>query len=765
MAKGGPEGEYYSEAMLPVESQTGARSTAEDFGSQVGERMQQLGESINKGSATIADIGEMHAHIAAQSYVSNAMTNHANMVDKFMADPKNYSDPNFSHNVQQLFTDNLPDLLKNAPNRLASNQLKLEYNDLQKTRLESAFKTQSDVMMQKGFNDFALAPNQMLDSYRTNLKSPNIDAGGELYKQTDMLFKKIDATYGTIAPQMARDLKEQVTSQAAYGVVNTDPDLAEKILNRGYIEGRTRHFLEDSIQTARQSQNIAAKQTAIDETTDLLKKADVFPDQVFKGFPAAYYEAHGYKPKEAQDLAMRVADKLAINSDAAKIKDNITGMNEQSLLKEQDSLYASLKSDPNNQHFDHDAEVFSRTQKFVQESIRQLHEDPIQYLSSNNKDIASATQNYRDDPSPDKFQNMVSLLKKYQGAAPSGEDDSKYLNLSMHEMHLLDKSQAQQIVGQIQGSGPRQAAKILHDTIQSYHPDDQAAVLNDLVNHGNLPGDMWSVESHYGAPFQDKLMGALMSAKDLEKTVGSQKGSTREDFDKIMQSNNDWMQWSKSTAADNFQRQSIVSDVKSAAITYAMGMVQDGKTPAAAMTTAIDDLILSGHTTANVNGRTLWVSKDVYKGTPAELSRSIQAAMVKLDPSRINLTDDNHRPLFPVLSLFGHEGTAQDALRDQIQRHVVPNMNPDGHSFSLYYEDSGNHFQLRGTDHKPIMMEFKDLPTVTDYPSSTSHGGYNPYGLGGMVGVPDAMTSTTNWPAATQQHQHGDFTGKEGTVL
>ena len=35
--------------------------------------------------------------------------------------------------------------------------VQVEFNDLQKTRLESAFKTQSDVMMQKGFNDFALA--------------------------------------------------------------------------------------------------------------------------------------------------------------------------------------------------------------------------------------------------------------------------------------------------------------------------------------------------------------------------------------------------------------------------------------------------------------------------------------------------------------------------------------------------------------------------------------------------------------------------------
>jgi len=156
-----------------------------------------------------------------------------------------------------------------------------------------------------------------------------------------------------------------------------------------------------------------------------------------------------------------------------------------------------------------------------------------------------------------------------------------------------------------------------------------------------------------------------------------------------------------------------VADVRGAAFTYAMGLVQDGKTPKAALDMSVHDLIEDNHITANVNGRSLYISQDDYKGTGAEFSRAISAAMSRIDPSRINLTDDNHRPLFPVLSLAGHGDTARQALSYQLANHTVPNINPDRKSFSLYYDDGGNHFQLRDTSGKPITMQISDLPTFS----------------------------------------------------
>ena len=294
-----PRGEiptFTPQLQLPG-GETGAQATAQDFGAQIGESMQNLGGKIEQGSATVADTAEMFAHMQAQQWVSTAMTNHRNTVDKYMADPKNYSDPNFSGNVSDMLSKAQGDLVKAAPNMIAKNQLNVEMNDFKSQRMESAYKTQTDVMMQKGYNDLFFSSNTMLDSYRTNLKSPNIDAGAELFKQADDLFTKIDRTYGVIAPTMARELKEQVTSQLAYGAVNTNPDLAEKLLNRGYIEGRTRHFLEDTIETARSAQNISARQSALDFSDGLLRKAEMFPYQVLRGPGAEYYVAHGFKDK------------------------------------------------------------------------------------------------------------------------------------------------------------------------------------------------------------------------------------------------------------------------------------------------------------------------------------------------------------------------------------------------------------------------------------------------------------------------------------
>ena len=167
---------FFSTAELGVTAETGAHANPEDFGAQIGQRMEQLGGKISEGGATVAEIGEMRKHMEAQQWVSKTMTDHRNMVDKYMADPKNYSDPKFAENVGSMFEKTLPELQKQAPSLIARNQLSVEYRDLHAERLESALKTTTEMTLQKGFNDYALMSNQLLNSYRTNLKSPNIDA-------------------------------------------------------------------------------------------------------------------------------------------------------------------------------------------------------------------------------------------------------------------------------------------------------------------------------------------------------------------------------------------------------------------------------------------------------------------------------------------------------------------------------------------------------------------------------------------------------------
>jgi len=705
-------GSYPSTAILPVTADTGGHASGEDFGAQVGARLEQLGSRLSQASATAADIAEMHSHIEAQQWVSKTMADHRVEVDKYMSDPNNYSDPKFAENVQKLQADSLPKLEKDAPSALARNALRNEYNQFTASRTSAAYKTQSDVMMQKGFNDYANMPDTMLDNYRTNLKNPNVDASADTFQQTDKLLKRIDQTFGVIAPTMARELKDRITTDMVYGTVNTNPDLAEKLLDRGTVEGRTRHTLENTISNAREAQTMGFKQEAADAVKGLLTKAEMFPDQVQRGFPAEYFEAHGYKPKQAAEMATKLQYQLDVNKDFATIRDQITGSDEGTLVKKQNELYNNLKSlDANSDKFNHDAQVLQRVQKFVSESTQVMHEDPVKYLSNYNKEITSATQAYRDDPSPERFNTLAGNILKYQGAAPVGDTSGKYLNLAMHEMHLLDKQQAQDLAQQILGSGPSEAGKILHNTLQQYNPDNQGIVLSDLVNHGKLPIEVYAMERTYGAPFNSKLTGAIMKSKSLHETIGRVAGSRPEDLNKLMDSNNEWLQWSKVTASDNFQRQDVVSGFREAIQTYALGMIQDGKPAAEAVKSAISDLTQWGHTTANVNGRSVQFTTGTYKGDPEMFTEAVKHALGQLDINRIKLTDDSHRPIFPVLSMAGHAETADAALRYQIQHRVVPNINPDGKSFSLYYEDSGNHFQLRDRDNKPFNMQISDLPT------------------------------------------------------
>lgn len=737
-------GEYPSDTMLGNSAETGSRASAADFGAQIGESMQGLGSAISRGSATVADISAMHQHVVAQQWVSTAMDKHRVVIDKYMADPANYSDPKFAENVDALSNDSLETFAKEAPNQLASKQFTMEAKEFHSSRMNSAFKTQTDVMMQKGIADFEQSPDSMLDSYRSNLKSPNIDASADLLQNFDQHLQKIDRTYGTIAPATAKSLRDKATVDLAYGVLNTNPDLAEKVLDRGPVEGRVRHTIENAITSARGAQDEGAKQEALDATKGLLEKAEMFPDQVQKGFPKEYFEAHGFG-KRSGDMAVKLQYQLDVNKDYAGVRDQITGSNESALVKRGGDMYQALKNlDPASDQFHHDAQVLQRTQKFINESIQKIHADPVAYIANNNKEIASATQAYRDDPSPQRFGTLTSLLKKYQGAVPIGESSDKYLNLSMHEMHLLDKTQAETVGQAILDAGPKQAGEILHNTIQQYKPDDQGIVLNDLVNHGKIPMSSYAMERVYGAPFANKVTGALMNQKELRDTVGKQKGSTTEDLDKLLTGNNQWQQWSKVTAADNFQRQDVVSGYQDAIHAYSLGLIQKGMSPAAAVDNAVKDLTQWNHDTVVVNGRAMQLTKNQYAGTPREFSMAVGAAIDRLDMNRINFLNDNHTEIFPVLNLAGHKGARDEALKSIMHTKLFPNMNPDGKSFSLYVRGESNDFQLRDKDGKPVTMQVADLPTFT-YPQGT-HPVYSgdPFGHNGPIPY---STTSTNWPA------------------
>lgn len=743
-------------------AETGARASGGDFGAQVGDRMQELGGQIARTGGTLEQVGEMQQHMDAQQYVSSAMLTHRNSVDKYMADPVNYTDPRYSDNLSKVFDTSFQDIQKNAPNDLARRQLLGEFNDFRQGRMSSAFRTQTDVMMKKSYDELATAPNVLLDSYRTNLNSPNIDAGGELRKQVGDLYARVDRMYGQIAPQTARELKQEITSQSVYGVVNTNPDLARSLLDGGTVEGRTRHTLENLITSAEGAQTEGAKQEALDQTKGLLARAEMFPDQVQRGFPAEYFQAHGWKPKEAAEMSTKLQYQLDVNKDFATRRNEITGGNESSIAKSVGDMYTQLQAQSDPEKFNHDAQVFSRVQKFATESVEKLHTDPVNYLSNYNHEISSATQAYRDDPTPERFQNIAGLIKRYQGPAPAGDSADKYLNLGMHEMHMLDKSQAEQIGQKIAASGPKQAGEILHSTIQQYKPDDQGMVLNDLVNHGKIPIESYVMERTYGAPFSDKLNGAILTGKELRSTVGKIKGSTIDDLDKILDNNNTWLGWSKSTAGDNFQRQDVVSGFRGAIQTYALGMIQDGKTPADAIDSAVHDTTQWNHQTVDVNGRQMQATKNQYPGTDREFGMAIHAAINNLDINRINLANDNHTPIFPVAEMAGHPGIRDEAVRGIIQSKVFPNMNPDGKSFSLYVRGAANDFQLRDKSGSPITMQISDLPTFSYTDKAIPAYTGNPFGQHGSLLPYRALQ--TNWPSAPGAPLRNEYTFDGDTI-
>jgi hypothetical protein len=183
-----------------------------------------------------------------------------------------------------------------------------------------------------------------------------------------------------------------------------------------------------------------------------------------------------------------------------------------------------------------------------------------------------------------------------------------------------------------------------------------------------------------------------------------------EAVDKELALNSEWQNWSRTSAGDNFQRADIVPGYESLLKDYALAqMGKPGGTMSAkaAVQKAYDDLIGWGHKQVHVGGRTLDMKSDKYPGTAMQTSVAIQTAINNLDISQLDFKETFHANFE-----MGHTAARDEAMRSMLATKVFPH-HIDENTFSLYERGQANDFQLRGKDGKPIVMNYKYLPTIT----------------------------------------------------
>jgi hypothetical protein len=738
------EGSYLSTS-LPGSGELNVHATANDFGAQVADSMGNVAQALNQGVATIDHIKQAHQNIEATQYVSDAMMRNKEYIDKYMSDPVNYNDPNYSKNLKEVLDKQRTEFSSKAPNVVAQRMFNDEYNNFHASRMGSAFDVESRVKVDRLKDTFVENTNRNLQNWRDNKTNPGINRDEEMFSNYAADQKRIKDVFGTMAPSIDDTLRKELTAQAAYGVVDENPKLAKRILDAGPLEGRTRNTLEDAVRRAESAHTVVDTQTletALENHVSMVqagtKQDKIILDNIHSNLPRSTVE----------HMVNAVNDRIDVYNSANDSIKAAAPLNEQGQLKILKQVRDKWGS--NTETAKHDQEVFHIVQQQIHTNIQAMNDDPTAYLKANNPVLKNLESQMKSDPqNPKLFQTYANTMLQFQGVG----DNDQYLGLPTGNIHLLDKTQADNMVQNVMQKGPAAAYKDLVTQLNRYDPQHRGIVMNDLIKAG-MPGEIWAVVSHETAPWIHEFVGALQNGKELRK-VNPDKMT---EFTTSLDTNTSWLDFLHNQAGDNFQRLDMVNGVHGAIETYALALVsKGGMKPQAAIDVAVNHLINEDHVAASVNGHSLRVADDVWKSSPAELQRRTSMLLSTINPDDV----DNIGEHFPATELAGNPKFAKQMVRDIITQKGFPKMNPDGRSFSVYVESDkgGQPYQLTQKNGKPFSMQLSDLPLfghdVDNYRTETGFS----YGYGvsthtvkdGKTTVLDFPKKTyplaTNWPA------------------
>jgi len=308
-----------------------------------------------------------------------------------------------------------------------------------------------------------------------------------------------------------------------------------------------------------------------------------------------------------------------------------------------------------------------------------------------------------------------------------------YLDAPTNARHLMSVQEAERNADTINHGSPKEVLNAVNQVMRSY-PDErhQNIAFNDMVN---LPKAVRGIKQEYqlaflnqSAPWVDNYLGSIANSESI-KGVQPDK---RKDFDDALKADKTWQAFSHSMMGDNFQRGDQIEGFKNGILTYAYAKAtRDGLTPKSAIQSASTELIGSELGFANVNGQTMMVNRDAGPNNPprgdadmARIGRNMELSLQFIDPREIKLEDERGRSLFPALNVPGLSDRAKNqSIRNAITMNGTFQASADGNSATLYYNDGGNHFELRDKNNRAFRIMFNDVSGLKFAPGDVTNFG------------------------------------------
>lgn len=688
---------------------TGPDAGAESFGAQTAVSVAGLSRAIGSLEEPVkqqAAIQERRKLIDESDWVSTSISQERKHLLEWMNDPKNNTREDFAQVFDEYTKGREQEYLANAPSARSAKRFQVEFMQSNLPLYQSALKAGAENRVTNLQLSAQTQVEHTIDSWRTAQSVPGLDAGEIMHDSIDRTNKFIDQTFGGIAPEYAKKLKDEMTVQAAYATADVAPGLAREVLAKSKtLDERTRATILNHIDQSEQSRDSANTLLFNQRRDDMLADASVgkfggkidistyslfYPDakgSALKSRDDAIYDAYESAHKDIETLAP--LNSGAQNREFQKISGKASG--------EAGKLRLSVVAQKMN-------------------DIARLQEkDPAAWLKEYNPQVRAAIQ--RATKLPDgsyDYSESHELIAKYQQApGPDDKDKDMFLYKPAKDINLLTVAEAEDVANRINNGAPSQVLIELDKFNSQFSAKFHAAAFNDLVT---LPSK--GIKQEYQLAFLNKDQ---MWVKEYLGAVGKTDFSkfnedTKRDFNMVLMSDPTFMRFTRMFKREGLQGGPDIEGFRSGILNYAYAKsFSRGISASKAVAESSRELLLSEMGAATVNGNDLWVMRKRDNAPRrqddeiAVLGNRMSALLQTVPVDKISLKSPDGVDLFPAMRNVPNDKSKRAKLQSAIQSNGVWVSDPDGCGATLYYNDGYHPFQLTTTNHKPLGVRYADV--------------------------------------------------------
>lgn len=618
------------------------------------------------------------------------------------------------------------DFVSAAPSKRAGMVLQQQLQGSIARQYEFALRTGE----KKRIENFGMAENNATQSYLELYRQVGdvdpVGASAVLENQLVGQLARINEAYAEKAPAFAADMRAKAVATVIEGAMDTDPDLAEMILNESKdIPENFRQAKLDKInQTRKQLRVLDGRALKMSVENDLANAED---RRTYVAIPSKEAFIGAY-PNEATAISEyeQYRMKADIHNGSLDLIKEVTGKNSSAMRRDIEASKDKVGGVVGQ-------EIRRNATQMVDSLAKFADSNPVEYLQSYNPVITKARELY--DGATDKtkaglFLQLNAETLRYQGHAPAGAPDAEYyLGLDAHQVSLMPKAQAEQLAGQINSGSPTEKVNAIKSFEATYADDPEAGAIawRDLVQ---LPAgkavsqQMQTLKLHVNEPYARQLAESLGKANENAKN----KGLKIDDYEKTLVGNKDWTAFASMYGGDNKQRADVVAGFREAIVAYSASL--DISNPNQAVKTAIDTLIGTKFKFEDVGKQTVpfakWAGPDGRPRNDDEIKQVVEK--VKSDfantilAADIMQTTDDGAPLWP-----NSPNATQQAIDTYVQNDLNENKmlvpSEDGKGMYVYMTTTlGIPVQIRTKDKRPLFIAFDTSGRRHNYPTVETKG-------------------------------------------